>query len=178
MSLTCTCARTCSRSDYSNRKGRSSRYRPPVTSSARTWRARTGSIVAAALLVVGVAGGIGLDSALVQGNGFLDLVILLTIAAGLVWRFAYHPRISITGDDLVVRNPLRTRRIPVAEVTDVQPGYSGLQFSQLSGPNVVGWAVQKTNVAQWLRRETRADRIAAEVRMHLPNAMPPASAPR
>jgi hypothetical protein len=43
----------------------------------------------------------------------------------------------------------------------VRPGYHGLEITTRQGDVAVAWAVQKSNLARWLKRRTRADDVAA-----------------
>jgi hypothetical protein len=42
----------------------------------------------------------------------------------------------------------------------VRPGYHGLEFTTREHEVVIAWAVQKSNVAGWPKRRTRADDVA------------------
>ncbi len=47
-----------------------------------------------------------------------------------------------------------------SEIERIVPGYYGLRISRRDGPDVVAWAVQKSNWAQWRGKRVRADEIA------------------
>jgi hypothetical protein len=93
-------------------------------------------------------------------------VILASIAAA-AWAMAYVC-IVLTPDELVIRN-LRARRIPYGEITDVTIGYEGIVVSA-SGRRYLAIAGQKWNLSRILKRRSRADTIADEIRTrsHLP----------
>jgi hypothetical protein len=96
------------------------------------------------------------------------LLGLVAASAGVavsvvVWRTALHPHVSAAEDALVVSNPLGTLPIAWTDVVTVVPGYSGLVVSRRSGPPVTIWAVQKSNLYEWLGRPGRADGIAEQI---------------
>ncbi len=123
------------------------------------WRSPTWARTGAALAFLAAAVGLGLDSALVQGTGWTDLLVLTALLAVLWWVLYGRPRLCLTDRALVVRN-VRVHRIPLEDVVSVTPGYGGLVIDRLTGRAVSAWAVQKWNVSWMLGRETRADRLA------------------
>jgi hypothetical protein len=81
-----------------------------------------------------------------------------------VWAIgSLRPRITLTATELIIRNPLRSRRIQLTELSSVQGGWGGLKIKTSSGDVVVAWAVQKSRYAQWSHKRTRADDIADEI---------------
>jgi hypothetical protein len=95
--------------------------------------------------------------------GHSDARVLIAVALGLAvwWLGAFWPAIVLTTSEVIVRNPWGTRRVPLADITDVRPGYSGLTVTTRPGQSVTAWAVQKSNTAKWSGRQTRADEVAA-----------------
>lgn len=91
--------------------------------------------------------------------GFVTLVV----AALAVWLFVFRPALTLTGTDLVVRNPWGTRRVPLADITGTGGAYTGLRIERRSGTPVTAWAVQKSNAAKWSGTSTRADQVATEI---------------
>jgi Bacterial PH domain len=81
------------------------------------------------------------------------------------WRWGTHPRLATSAEGVVVRNPLRTTVVPWADVERCEPSSLGLVIERRAGTGkpVVAWAVQKSNLAGWLRRRTRADEVAAAI---------------
>lgn len=75
-----------------------------------------------------------------------------------------RPAVILTHDELVMRNPFSTDRIPLREVVVLDPGYSGLSVMTAGKGAYVAWAVQKSNIAYWAGRHTRADHVAEEIR--------------
>ena len=79
------------------------------------------------------------------------------------WRFSLHPAVILTGTELIVRNPYGQRRVALTDVVDAAPGYGGLTVTTSTGEHVVAWAVQKSNLATWTARRTRADEVAEAI---------------
>jgi hypothetical protein len=76
--------------------------------------------------------------------------------------FAWRPEVRLTGRTLVVRNPLKSYRVPLERLESASGGYAGLRLFTLDG-RIDAWAVQKTNFSPWLSRTTRADDVAAAI---------------
>jgi hypothetical protein len=55
--------------------------------------------------------------------------------------------------------------VPYRDIALVGVSYAGLTIRRGSGGRlVVAWAVQKSNIARWLHRRTRADEVADVIR--------------
>lgn len=125
---------------------------------SRTWRVstlgRVGVLALIPLLVVATW--------LLWGNVTVSLLAGLGALAGW-WRFALRPSVILTGTELIVRNPYGQRHVALADVVDAAPGYGGLTVTTSTGKRVVAWAVQKSNLATWTGRHTRADEAAAAI---------------
>ncbi|MDG4864190.1 hypothetical protein P8605_39220 [Streptomyces sp. T-3] len=80
-------------------------------------------------------------------------------ALGLVLR----SRVAVGGDHVFVRGLLRYRSLPLHEVTEVHAGWFGLTV-RAGDRRLTCFAVSRTNISRWLGRESRADRIAAQIR--------------
>lgn len=111
------------------------------------------------LLVLAVAAWPTPNTSRVDGFVFGTFLCLWAVA---MWRCGLHARIEATPEGLVVRNPVRTRRVPWAEVVDVQPSYSGLDITGSAG-TVTAWAVQQANISEWLRRRSRSVVVAEQI---------------
>ncbi|WP_158244945.1 PH domain-containing protein [Verrucosispora sp. ts21] len=104
----------------------------------------------------------GILSWLIGSNVFVaGLVVVGGVFTAI--RFAFHPAVILTDNDVTVRNPSGSRRVPLDEVVMVEPGYGGLTITTASGDPVVAWAVQKSNLAKWKGWHTRADDVAATI---------------
>lgn len=81
----------------------------------------------------------------------------------VLWLFFYRPKISISGECLVVVNPFRVRRFQLNDIVSVEPGYMGLGIKTNSGMKCEAWAVQQNNWESMLRHHGRAAQIAEEI---------------
>jgi hypothetical protein len=134
----------------------------------QTWRVSTGGRVAGLVftafgLVVVVRALLaiardGLELGLAYGLLFGVALVLVPLVLTL------RPGVTLTETDVEVRNPLRTLRVPVAEITDAKTGYGGLRIETGEGRAVTAWAVQKSNLANWRGQHTRADDVAEAIR--------------
>lgn len=132
------------------------------------WRAERRSliVVGAFALVAGVGALIAAVLTYRHGESWpVPLVLMVIGIASLVyaWRFGFHPRL-VAGDDLVVRNPVRTTRIPWPEVVGAHPGENGLVIERTGGTTVEAWCVQTSRRDQQRGRAGRAEAIGAELR--------------
>ncbi|MFG1681378.1 hypothetical protein ACGFNP_14540 [Nonomuraea sp. NPDC049269] len=127
-----------------------------------------GTVVFAGLMVAFAA--IGVQMA-VSGDAFIGVLSLIGVcpligAAGVrCWLLGVRPNITLTEDSVVVRNPYKTYRVSLAEISMVSGGYHGLCFTLTDGRQIVAWAVQKSNIARWLGRRTRADGVTERLLM-------------
>lgn len=136
------------------------------------WRAARSTLVAAtgaAVLAVGVL--ILLSVLAWRDQSSLVVAVVCSLLAlavvGYVWRFALHPSLHWTGDDLVVRNPLRTSTLPLDDLSVVVPGENGLVLAT-DEATVEAWCIQKsTRSIRHGRSDTRADQIAGELTARL-----------
>ncbi|GAA4632841.1 hypothetical protein GCM10023196_067970 [Actinoallomurus vinaceus] len=117
-------------------------------------------IVALAVLEIGFA------SVLVDRRdpGLVAPLLLLPGLAGWLWWSFFRPSISLTSTELVLRNKSRTERVDLRTIEAVMPSSEGLVVFVGGRPAYVGWAVQKSNLAMWLRRVGRADQVAEQIR--------------
>ena len=130
---------------------------------ATIWRASALGLWCARLALVAVTVGaivtfgfaVGTESA---GNGIL-CVFLLLVAAGL-WRCGLYPRVVLTPTELTIQNPLRTHRVPLSQIVAAAGDWSGVVVTTAGGREVAAWAIQKSNLAKWRNRPTRADKAA------------------
>jgi hypothetical protein len=90
------------------------------------------------------------------------------------WRGALHPFVRADDTELTVRNPLGTHRLPWKEVEGATPGYSGVTVYRRNGAPVTAWAVQKSNLAAWRNKQTRADALCDYVNSRTAGSLPDA----
>ncbi|MCG5462883.1 hypothetical protein AB0K35_31285 [Micromonospora sp. NPDC053740] len=105
---------------------------------------------------------VGLLSWLVLGS---VLASALAIVGALLswWRFAWSPAVILTDTEVIVRNPNVSHRVALHDVAMVDAGYGGMTITTAKNQRVVAWAVQKSNLAKWTGRHTRADDVAASI---------------
>ncbi|WP_345365904.1 hypothetical protein [Actinoallomurus liliacearum] len=146
-----------------------------------TWRmgvaART---LAALVMLVGILLEIGFVAALVEERelGFVGALLVLPCFVVWLWCAFLRPSIGLTSTELVLRNKYRTERVELRTIQAVVPSSGGLVIVVDGRPACTGWAVQKSNLALWLNREGRADRIAEQIRQAaLAGGAPVAPAP-
>ncbi|REF95809.1 PH (Pleckstrin Homology) domain-containing protein [Asanoa ferruginea] len=112
-------------------------------------------VVVRALLAIARDGmELGLAYGLLLGVALVVAPLVLTL----------RPAVTLTETDVDVRNPLRTLRVPIAEITDAKTGYGGVRIETRAGRAVTAWAVQKSNLANWRGQHTRADDVAEAIR--------------
>lgn len=92
------------------------------------------ALTAAFLVIVGIASS---DAA---------MPVLGVLVGVVAWRFFLHPSIQLTARTLIVANPIRSTEIPLADITSVKPGYSGLEIQRRDERGPTAWAVQRTNL--------------------------------
>lgn len=97
------------------------------------------------------------------GIGWFLALIEFPLAAVWLWRGFVRSSITLTRQELLIRNPIRTYRVPLTDVTSATAGYSGIVITTSSREDICAWAVQKSNLAEWCGWETRADRVAAAI---------------
>ena len=130
----------------------------------QTWRVSLAGRVVGILVLV--LAGVVASAIVVSG---LDLtakvvpVMFLGALAAFVYVNALRPSIALTSSELVIRNRFRTYRIDLNTIARVDAGYHGVCVQTRHGQVVHGWAVQKSNVARWLGRHTRADLVVEAI---------------
>jgi hypothetical protein len=130
------------------------------------WRTSPAARWGGAVVVVGWSAVVAADIIATSGRsgGWVDWVLQTAVAAVLWWVLAMRPSVSLTGDDLVIRNPLWTRRLPLRDVCGAEPGYFGVVIRR-DGRRwpLVAWAVQQANAAGALGHSTRASALATRL---------------
>lgn len=100
---------------------------------------------------------------LAQGYPLTDVLPIPAVLAPLWFFGAVRPGICIAEREVIVRNPLWTRRIHVDTIRDAQPGYFGVTIRRRTGRPVTAWAVQQPNASAG-SGHTRAAKVAAAIR--------------
>jgi hypothetical protein len=96
-------------------------------------------------------------------DSFSGFVIIVGVVVAY-WLFGLRPRVELTDDAVIVQNPLRRSVLDLGSITEVRASYGGLIFDVRWHRAVTAWAVQKTILAGWVGRRTRADEIAERLR--------------
>jgi len=101
---------------------------------------------------------------------------LAVVVLAFGWRLGLHPRLVLDDDEIEVVNPFHRQRFGLADVTIIEPGGDGLLIGTPQR-QAEAWCVQKSTAANRSRRQTRADRIADQLRNvwgthHLPDPDP------
>ena len=105
----------------------------------------------------------------VAGWALLLAVMTGAVAVGF-FLYAFRVCLSAADDGLIVRSLSAETRIPWDDIVDCAPGYFGIRITRRDGSSVNASAVQRPNYAVWLKRESRADRVAAEIRRRAKSA--------
>lgn len=137
----------------------------------RTWRAAPSTrtlvwvfigvlvvVLPALAVVLWVRGSDGLVAA--------ALVALTVLGIGYAWRFGLHPRLTVAGTELEIRNPLRTQRVALDQVSGVEPGENGLRITAGDRVHEV-WCVQTSSAALREHRPGRATQVITELTPYL-----------
>lgn len=127
-----------------------------------TFRARRSSRALVALTLITTVLLLAVDSLRATGSAdaIADLAVFAPPFVAMWWLCAVKPRLSVFEHELVIRNPLATRTVAMNDLTGVEAGYGGLVLTLRGGDQIRVWAVQKSNVANWLGRRVRADEVA------------------
>lgn len=133
------------------------------------WRVRPAGRAGAVLVVlVWTALAVGISAGGASVGVATTIWCCVPILAACAWRWAFVPYVALEPGVLLVQNRLgRCHRIAYTDVAMINAGYYGLTIRRHSGPRVVAWAVQKSNVASWTHKPTRADAIADTIRARI-----------
>ena len=101
------------------------------------------------------------------GSDIVGMTGLAIMAVGIVvvmHRLAFHPRLVIEGNDLVVVNPIRTHRVPLTRIRLAEPTHDGIRLLLDDETEFAAWAVQTTNLSLWSGRRGRAAQVIEALR--------------
>jgi hypothetical protein len=95
------------------------------------------------------------------GNSYslLGFALPLGMFAIVNWGFS----LQVTPTTVSVRNMFVTRKRELVEIVKVYGTYNGLVIKSANRRRMTAWAVPKYNISVWLKRESRSDRVAAEI---------------
>ncbi|HVT42009.1 MAG TPA: PH domain-containing protein [Acidimicrobiales bacterium] len=105
------------------------------------------------------------------------LICLLVLL--VIWRCYLTPYVELTDDGLVVQGAFAEHHVDYAAVTGMDLTPYGLRIETATQGRVIAWAVQKSAIASWRHRRTRADEVVEQIAARLPDptVVPAASAP-
>ncbi|NJP91894.1 hypothetical protein HCN51_20930 [Nonomuraea sp. FMUSA5-5] len=145
------------------------------------WRVGRAGRVAAALGSVAFAGLLawiavmmtnviarGGSAALVGVLVLTVLTLLLGAAAVRCWLLGVRPAITLTHDQVIVRNPFSAHHLRLTDIATISATPGGIRFLRTDGTTTVAWAVQRSTLARLLGRRTRADLVVEQLRQALP----------
>lgn len=127
-----------------------------------TWRMHGATKLAVLAVTVPLATAFTVEVA-TDAEGVLIAIGALATVGLLIWRGYFHPSLTLEARTLTVRNPIRTKRIRLGDVTSIEPEWDGLSVTTSDDSSIRAWAVQKPNIALMLGRRTRADRVAETI---------------
>jgi hypothetical protein len=101
------------------------------------------------------------------GEGLLYSAAMIIGGVAVPWLFAFRPRVVLTDSEVRIVNPFGTTNISLERIAPlVEPSYSGVVVLALKDGHMqktAAWAVQKSNLARWTGRPTRADEICRTI---------------
>ncbi len=131
------------------------------------WRTSRAARYGGGVAVVAWSGIVAADILSTDGRSgtWIDWTVQTAAAAALWWLLAMRPMVRLGRGQVVVRNPLWTRRLLLADVADAVPGYLGVRITRHGRRlPVVAWAVQEANLSSLAERDTRAKKLSARLR--------------
>lgn len=107
----------------------------------------------------------------VLNSGDADVVSVLAVlglygfSVVLLSASAYGSHVRVVGDDIIVANVYVTSRYPLSSVRQIHSvGYSLLTLELVDRSRTGCWAVQAPNASLWLKKRTRVEDVADELR--------------
>ena len=129
---------------------------------------RSAVIASYVFVVIALAGtAVGFDAA-----SALSLWVLAVLMLLCAWRWYLVPYVALTPDRLVVQGAFARRAVRYSSIRDVRPGLYGLRIMTKAQESFIGWAVQKSKVAEWSHKETTADEVVAEIMERVQESSP------
>lgn len=71
--------------------------------------------------------------------------------------------VTLEAEEIIVRGVFTTRRAERSRVLGAAPGYDGVLVRVEGGSFLRVWAVQKSNLSTWPKRQTRADDVVRAI---------------
>jgi hypothetical protein len=143
----------------------------PVSASSKVWRVeqpvRRLAVFVALFFVLMAAFLTAIDAVPVGAAIFWILAVGVMFCT---WRWYLVPYVALRSGHLEVQGAFSLRSVGYDAIRSVTPGPMGLQVETAKEGSIVIWAIQKSKVSQWLHRDTRADRVAAEIMARVESA--------
>ena len=95
----------------------------------------------------------------------LLLAVLCWAAAAVFVLVPFRAFIRVEAAGVGYRNLFATRTIPWNQLRACRAGYSGISLLLVDGSAANAFAVQKSNMAQWLHWKTRADEVCEVIEL-------------
>lgn len=135
-----------------------------ASNTSRVWRVEA----SARRLAVGVALFFVLVAAFltVIGINLVGAVFLWAMAIAVmlgIWRWFLVPYVALDAEHLEVQGALTLRSVGYGSIRGVRPGSMGLEVQTAKEGSILIWAIQKSKMAEWLHKDTRADEVAAAI---------------
>jgi len=96
-----------------------------------------------------------ISTAMQDDHPISDPLTMIALYAAFWWFGIVRPAVSLSPDELVVRNPLRTHRFARHNVVSAKPGSFGMVISGLDGRRCIAVALHKPQIDGWPDRRTR-----------------------
>jgi hypothetical protein len=127
------------------------------------WRLRASSIAGLAVLSAGLLV-FAIDVFVTDASsGDRPFAIGMLLVPLICMIAVLRLRLTLYDDRAVVRNWVGEEVIRLDDLVAVEPGRSGIRLQRRDGSAVIAESVQKSPLAEWMGRETRADRAALAI---------------
>lgn len=145
---------------------------PPAPVAVALWRPTRGAILTSLAFGLFVcAFGVWLCAQYAVGTEESTAVAALGVmfvGGGSVagYAFGVRTKLVLTARELEIVNPFSRHRVPLADIREVQAGYSGLcvhTHSALSSKVIYAWAVQRSSPTSSSGDRARADVVARTI---------------
>lgn len=91
-------------------------------------------------------------------------IILLISGTGLSACLGLRPLAVMGAREIYIRNPARSHIVNIVDIVSLEQTWEGLHLQLVDGTTTNIWAIQKWNVAVFLKRRTAADDAADQIR--------------
>jgi uncharacterized membrane protein len=99
----------------------------------------------------------------ISASGALVLWAFTLLVMVCVWRWYLVPYVALTGERLEVQGAFAHRSVDYRSIREATPGILGLRIETTTHGAFTAWAVQKSKFAEWAKKRTTADELAAQI---------------